>query len=99
MSLFEIIHSLFTHGNITEHDLESLSEIKSTLFFQFFDDFFFSIFKNSSGIEESLGKEILVERFKDVLILQIPKYLNYFINFFRDFLFCIVFEIFFELLV
>lgn len=99
MSLFEIIHSLFTHGNITEHDLKSLSEIKSTFFFQFFYDFFFSIFKNSPGIEESLCKEILVERFKDVLILQIPKNLNHFINFFRDFLFCIVFEIFFELLV
>ena len=99
MSFFEIIHSLVTHSDVTEHHLEPLSEIESTFFFEFFNHFFFSIFKNSPWIEKSFGKEILVELLEDVLVLQVPEYLDHFIYFVRYFLFRIVFEIFFELLV
>ena len=69
MSFFEIAHPLLTHGDVSEHDLKSLGEVEATFFLKLLDNFLLGVFKNSPGIKESLGEEVLVEAFKDVLIL------------------------------
>jgi len=46
-TFLEVLHALLRHFDVFEHHLEALCELEATLFFEFLDDFLFSIFQLS----------------------------------------------------
>ena len=90
---------LLRHLNVFEHDLESGGELESAFLLQLPDHFLLCVFKDPPRVEESLGKAVLVEVLKDVLVLEVPENLYDFVDFLGDLDLGVVLEVLLELLV
>ena len=47
-TLFEILHALFRHLDVLEHDFKTLGELETALFLKLFDHLLLSFFEDSS---------------------------------------------------
>ena len=90
---------MLRHLDVPEHHFESLREVETTLFLEFFDDFLLRVFENTPLVKQSLGEIIFVERLKYVLVLQVAENLNDLVDFVGNFNLSIVLEVLLELFI